>query len=53
MRYLSALAVLIGPAAALAAVSVTVNGSKSDVLVGAANCKTLALNTAWTLARSL
>ncbi|HEX9577163.1 MAG TPA: MXAN_2562 family outer membrane beta-barrel protein [Myxococcales bacterium] len=50
MRYVSALAVLAAPAAAFAAVTVTVNGSKTDVLIGAANCKTLALNTAWTLA---
>jgi hypothetical protein len=52
MRLVSALAVLAVPAAALAAVSVTVNGSKTDVLVGAANCKTLALNAAWTLANA-
>src|SRR5947208_2902986 len=38
------------PAVALAAITVTVNGSSSDVLIGAASCKTLALNTAWTLA---
>src|SRR5205814_4110932 len=51
MRLASFLAVFAAPAAVLAAVTVSVNGSPSTVpvLVGAANCKTLSLNTAWTL----
>jgi hypothetical protein len=49
MRLVSSLAIFAAPAAALAAITVTVNGGSSDVLIGAANCKTQALNLAWTL----
>lgn len=51
MRLASVLALAaVGlPCAARAAVKVLVNGGTSDVLVGAANCKTLGLNITWTL----